>query len=141
MTNKGIEELTNSEMKQILKTSKTIAIVGLSSKPDRPSYKVAKYMQNKGYKIFPVNPVEFEVLGEKAYPNLKSLPVIPDIVDIFRKTDTVMPVIEECIEIGAKFIWFQLGVTNPSCIEKANESGIKIVNNKCIMVEHQNLGL
>lgn len=141
MTNKGIEELTDSEMKEIFKKAKNIAVVGLSSKTDRPSYGVAEYLQKKGYKIYPVNPSESEVLGEKAYPDLKSLPVIPDIVDIFRKTDTVLAVVDEAIEVGAKFLWFQLGVANLTSLEKAKNSDITTVFDKCIMVEHRNLGL
>ena len=141
MTSKGIEELTDSEMKEIFKKAKNIAVVGLSSKTDRPSYGVAEYLQKKGYKIYPVNPSESEVLGEKAYPDLKSLPVIPDIVDIFRKTDTVLAVVDEAIEVGAKFLWFQLGVANLTSLEKAKNSDITTVFDKCIMVEHRNLGL
>lgn len=141
MTDKGVAQLSKEEMKQELQNAKTIAIVGLSSKPDRPSYGVAKYLQDAGYKIYPVNPVETEVLGEKSYPDLKSLPVIPDIVDVFRKSDAVMPVVDETLEIGAKFIWFQLGVVNLEALEKCKNEGLKAVFDKCIKIEHINLGL
>lgn len=141
MTDKGLAQLNRNEMKELLENSKTIAVVGLSSKPDRPSYGVAKYLQDCGYKIYPVNPVETEVLGEKSYPDLKSLPVVPDIVDVFRKSDAVMPVVEECVEVGAKAIWFQLGVVNLEALEKCKQEGLKTVFDKCILVEHRNLGL
>ncbi len=135
------KQISRDEIKNLLKDTKTIAIVGLSSKPDRPSYGVAEYLQNHGYKIYPVNPVEIEVLGEKSYPDLKSLPVIPDLVNVFRKSETVLPVVDEAIEIGAKFIWFQLGVVNDEAIKKSQDNNINVVVDKCIAVEHRLLGL
>lgn len=141
MTNKGIEQLTDQEVKNILQNAKTIAVVGLSSNPARPSCGVARYLQAKGYKIYPVNPNETEVFGEQAYPDLKSLPVVPDIVNVFRKSSEVSAIVDECIEIGAKFIWFQLGVVNLEGLEKASNAEIKTVFDRCIMVDHRDLGL
>ncbi len=141
MTDRTVSQLNRDEIKEELQNAKTIAIIGLSSKPDRPSYGVAKYLQDAGYKVYPVNPVETEVLGEKSYPDLKSLPCVPDIVDVFRKSETVMPVVDECLEVGVKSIWFQLGVVNLEAIEKCNKEGIKTVFDKCIKIEHMNLGL
>lgn len=112
------EQLTNS---------KTIAVVGLSPRPERPSHYVAKYMQEQSYRIIPVNPLIDEELGEKAYPNLKSVPVPVDMVDIFRRSSLVMPVVGEAIEIGAKFIWMQDGVTDEEAAEKARAAGISVV--------------
>lgn len=141
MTEKNVVQLNDEQIREELKNAKTIAIIGLSSKPDRPSYGVAKYLQNAGYKIYPVNPVETEVLGEKSYSDLKSLPSVPDIVDVFRKSDAVMPVVDECLEIGAKFVWFQLGVVNLEAVERCNQEGVKVVFDKCIKIEHLELGL
>ncbi|MBC7475190.1 MAG: CoA-binding protein [Candidatus Sericytochromatia bacterium] len=134
-------QISKNEMKKLLKDTKTIAIVGLSSKSERPSYGVAEYLQNYGYKIYPVNPAETEVLGEKSYPDLKSLPVIPDLVNVFRKSETVLPIVDEAIEIGVKFIWFQLGVINDEAIKKSQDNNINVVVDKCLAVEHRLLGL
>jgi len=137
----GFSQPDDNEVREILRNSKTIAVVGLSSKPDRPSYGVARYMQNEGYKIYPVNPAETEVLGEKSYADLASLPEVADIVNVFRRSDTVMPVVDECIALGVKCIWFQLGVINPEAIERAQNHNIKTIINKCILVEHGRLGI
>ncbi|MFN8674289.1 MAG: CoA-binding protein [Candidatus Sericytochromatia bacterium] len=128
--------MANNNIKEILKDSKTIAVVGLSSNPSRPSYDVSAYMQDNGYKIYPINPNENEVLGEKAYTTLKELPIKPDIVNVFRRSETVMPIVDECIELGIKNIWFQLGVVNYEAIEKAEKNNINVVYDKCILVEH-----
>lgn len=133
------KELNLSEIKDLLEKSKTIAIVGLSNKPDRPSYAIGVYLKKKGYKIYPVNPTESEILGEKSYPDLKSLPIIPDIVNVFRRSDTVEPLVYEAIETGVKNIWFQLSVINHKAIENAHKNGIQTVTDRCILVEHRNL--
>jgi predicted CoA-binding protein len=112
------EQLTNS---------KTIAVVGLSPRPERPSHYVAKYLQEQGYRIIPVNPLIDEELGEKSYPDLKSIPVPIDMVDIFRRSSEVMSIVEEAIEVGAKYIWMQDGVINEEAAEKARAAGIPVV--------------
>ncbi|MFN4151592.1 MAG: CoA-binding protein [Candidatus Sericytochromatia bacterium] len=129
----------NKNIKQTLEEIKTIAVVGLSSKPERASNGVSKYMMNNGYKIYPVNPVEKEILGEISYPDLKSLPIKPDLVNVFRSPETVMPIVDEAIELGIKKIWFQLGVVNEEAIKKALDAGIEVVVDKCIKVEHMYL--
>ncbi len=112
-----------------LLNSKTIAVVGLSDNPDRPSYGVTRYMQEQGYRIIPVNPMIEEVLGEKSYPDLKSVPVPIDMVDIFRRSELVAPVVDEAIEVGAKYIWMQDGVINEEAAAKAEAAGIPVIMN------------
>ena len=108
-----------SAEEEILSFSRVVAVVGLSSKPDRPSYKVASYLKEQGYKIIPVNPTEKEILGELCYPDLASVPESIDVVDIFRRSEEVPPIVEEAIKIGAKAVWMQEGVIN----EEAANSG------------------
>lgn len=124
----------------ILKNSKTIAIVGLSDKPDRPSFEVASYLQSKGYRIIPVNPNGTEVLGEKAYPNISSIPkeIQIDIVDIFRKSEDVLPHVKEAIERGGvKLIWMQEGIVNIEAERLARTAKIAVVMNACMMKSHK----
>lgn len=110
-----------------LANSHTIAVVGISPSPDRPSHYVSKYLQEQGYKIIPVNPMICEVLGEKSYPDLKSIPEPVDMVDIFRRPELVMPVVAEAIEIGAKYVWMQEGIVNLQAKAKAEAAGIPVV--------------
>jgi predicted CoA-binding protein len=124
------------EIKEILTSYKTIAIVGISNKPDKDSYIVAEYLLNQGYKIIPVNPNIDTVLGLKAYPDLISIPEDIEIVDIFRRPEFVDEIVDQAIEKGAKVVWMQLGVINESAAEKARKAGLKVVMNKCIKVEH-----
>lgn len=131
--------LNKEERNNLLKNAKTIAVVGLSANPTRISFSVTKYMQDQGYKIYPVNPFETEILGEKAYPDLKSLPIKPDIVNVFRRSELVMPIVDECIELNLNSVWFQLGVINEGAIKKAEEHNIKVVADKCILVEHNKI--
>jgi predicted CoA-binding protein len=128
-------------MKQILETGKNVAIVGLSDKPDRDSYRIAAYMQRNGYRIIPVNPTVESVLGEKSYASLKDIPEPVDIVDIFRKPEAVGPIVDEAIEIGAPVVWMQLGVVNEDAARKAEEAGLQVVMDHCIMTEHRRLAL
>lgn len=121
----------------ILRNSRIIAIVGLSANPDRPSYKVANYLKENGYTIIPVNPGEKMILGEACYPNLSSIPGCVDIVDIFRKSEDVLPIVLEAIELGVSAIWMQEGVINEEAANKAEEAGLKVVMNKCMLKEHQ----
>ena len=125
--------------RKILKESKTVAVVGLSPRPEQYSYKVAKYLKNQGYKIIPVNPTIEEVLGEKSYPNLTAVPEPVDIVDIFRRPEFVPDIVREAIKIKAKVVWMQEGISNPQAAEEALKSGLKVVQNKCLMKEHKKM--
>ena len=123
-------------MDGLFATAKTIAVVGLSSDEERPSHGVAAYLQRQGYRIIPVNPYEREVLGEKAYPNLQSVPDPVDIVNIFRRPSEVLPHVEEAIAICAPAVWMQIGVVNHRAVEQAVAAGLAVVQDRCIAVEH-----
>lgn len=118
---------------------KTLAIVGLSGKEARPSYRLARKMQRLGYKIIPVNPRETEILGEKAYPDLKSVPVPIDIVQVFRSPDAAVEVAKEAVEVKPKVFWLQEGVVSPKAEEVAREAGLQVVHNRCTYKEAQRL--
>src|SRR5438045_4033684 len=120
---------------EILKKCKTIAVVGLSSNPMRPSHGVTEYMQSAGYRIIPVNPNETEVLGEKSYARLEDVSEKIDIVNVFRRAEEVPPVVESAIRIGAKAVWMQLGVENEQAAEKARAAGLVVIEDACILVE------
>src|SRR6266851_5141464 len=122
---------------QTLRESKTIAVVGLSSNPMRPSHGVTEYMQGAGYRIIPVNPNETEVLGEKSYARLEDVPEKIDIVNVFRRAEEVPPVVESAIRIGAKVVWMQLGIDNEEAAEKARAAGLTVIEDACILVEHR----
>jgi len=122
---------------QILRTSKTIAVVGLSSNPMRPSNEVASYLKGAGYRIIPVNPNEKEVLGEKAYARLEDVPEPVDIVDVFRRSEDVPLVVDSAIAIKAKVLWMQLGIENSAAAEKARAAGLTVIENACLLVEHK----
>ncbi len=126
-------------IKDIVKNSKNIAVVGLSDKPDRASYSVASYLKSKGYTIIPVNPTKTEILDEKCYPDLKSIAGDIDVVNVFRRSDAVMPIVEEAIEVGAKAVWMQEGVVNEQAARKAEEAGLKVVMDRCLLKEHVRL--
>jgi predicted CoA-binding protein len=110
-----------------LRNSKTIAVVGLSDNPQRDSHRVARYLQSVGYRIIPVNPMIQEALGEKSYPDLKSVPEQIDMVDIFRRSELVAPVVDEAIAVGARYIWMQDGVVNQEAAAKAEAAGIPVI--------------
>jgi len=112
---------------QQLQNSKTIAVVGLSGDPERISFRVTRYMQEQGYRIIPVNPMIEEVLGEKSYPDLRSVPEPIDMVNIFRRSELVPPVVDQAIEIGVKYIWMQDGVIDPDSAAKAEAAGIPVI--------------
>jgi uncharacterized protein len=122
---------------EILKKYKTIAVVGLSSNPMRPSHEVSEYMQSAGYRIIPVNPNETEVLGEKSYAGLEDVPEKIEIVDIFRRTEEVPAVVESAVRIGAKVVWMQLGIESQEAAEKARAAGLVVVEDACILIEHK----
>jgi predicted CoA-binding protein len=127
-------------IKELLKDCKTIAVVGLSSNPMRPSFGVTEYMQGEGYRIIPVNPNETEVLGEKSYARLEEVPEKIDVVNVFRRSEEVPPVVESAIRIGAKVVWMQSGVENEAAAEKARAAGLVVVEDACILVEHKRRG-
>lgn len=126
-------------IEDILKNSKTIAVVGLSEDEERPSYNVARYLKEKGYKIIPVNPNYEEIFGEKCYNNLLEIPEKIDVVNIFRRPESVLPVINEAIDIKARAVWMQEGVINEDGARLASGSGIKVVMDRCMLKEHQKL--
>jgi len=121
---------------QILKTSRTVAVVGLSSRPHRPSYGVAQYLQSAGYRVIPVNPSETEVLGEKSYARLEEVPERVDIVNIFRRSEAVPEIVASAIPIGARAVWMQEGVMHNEAAELARQAGLLAVMDKCILKEH-----
>jgi predicted CoA-binding protein len=133
--------MKDEEMKDILRSIKTIAVIGISPKEDRPSYIVAAYLKSKGYRIIPVRPDGEEILGEKVYHSVLEIPkeIEVDVVDIFRKSEDVPPVVEEAIRQGAKVIWMQEGITNQEAHGKAEKAGLKVVMDRCMKKEHQRL--
>jgi len=124
---------------EILNSSRTIAVVGLSPEPDRPSYRVARYLKKQGYRIVPVNPGAKEILEEPCYPNLSSIPEVVDVVDIFRRSEEVPAVVEEAIRIGAKAVWMQEGVIDEAAAARAREAGLLVVMDKCMLKQHRRL--
>jgi hypothetical protein len=130
---------SNDAIADILKKYKTIAVVGLSSNPQRPSFGVAQYIQSAGYRIIHVNPNETEVLGEKSYPRLEAIPKSQpiEIVDIFRRSEDVPPVVDSAITVGAKIIWMQQGIENQNAAAKARAAGLFVVEDACILIEHR----
>ena len=129
--------MTSEEIRDLLSNSKTIAVVGLSDKPWRPSHGVSEYMQTQGYRIIPVNPNLTEVLGEKAYASLDEVPERVDIVDIFRRSELVEPAVDAAIRKGARAIWMQEGVVNQAAARKAQEAGLAVIMDRCILKEHR----
>jgi predicted CoA-binding protein len=116
---------------------RTIAVVGLSENPGKPSHYVSAYMQQHGYKIYPVNPSLASVLGEKSYASLAELPVKPDVVNVFRVPAQIPPIVDEMLALGLKNLWVQLGIVNLEAAKRAEAGGIRVVMDKCIMVEHR----
>ncbi len=130
---------TIAQLRRILKNSHTIAVVGLSADWYRPSYFAAKYMQEHGYKIIPVNPKYTEILGERCYPDLKSIPEKVDIVDVFRKSQDCEPIAREAVAIGAKTLWLQIGVINDDAARLAETAGLDVVMDRCVKIEYARL--
>lgn len=129
----------DGELRQILKTVRTVASVGVSSNPDKPSYGIFQYLSEAGYHMIPVNPTAPEVLGKKSYPDLGSIPEKIDVVQVFRKPEDVPPVVEQAIQAGAKVVWMQEGVVNQQAAARAEQAGLKVVMNRCMMKTHQRL--
>ncbi len=120
----------------ILKNYHTVAMVGLSPKPERPSYQVAQYLQNHGYRVIPVNPGCHEILGETCYKSLKDIPFPVEVVDIFRQVDAIPAIVEEALAVGAKAVWMQLGLTEPQSAAKAEKAGLQVVMDRCMKIDH-----
>lgn len=127
------------DIENILTTTKTVAVVGLSPDPSRASFGVASYLQKAGYRIIPVRPGGGEILGEKVYGSLGEIPFPVDIVDVFRKPEVVVPIAREAVEIGARVLWLQEGVGNPEAEDIAREGGLEVVSNRCILKEHRRM--
>jgi predicted CoA-binding protein len=123
----------------ILRNYRTIAVVGLSNDETRPAHSVSQYMQNAGYRIIPVNPGVTEVLGEKAYPTVASIPQPVEIVNVFRRSESVPPVVDDAIAAGAKVVWMQSGVWHFEAAAKAEAAGLEVIMDRCIRTEHQRL--
>ena len=131
------EKFQNTDqIRKLLATARTIAIVGLSDKKERASNFVGSYLKSEGYTIIPVNPLKQEILGEKCYPDLKSIPVPVDIVDVFRRPDECVNIVKEAIEIKAKAVWMQLGIVNRDAADLALQNGLIVVMDRCVKMEH-----
>jgi predicted CoA-binding protein len=126
-------------MKDILLSAKTIASVGLSSNQGKESYWIVSYLKDQGYRIFPVNPTATEILGEKAYPDLESIPEKIDVVQVFRRSEDVPPVVDAAIKAGAKVVWMQEGIVNEEAAQTAREAGLQVVMDACMRVTHRRL--
>jgi uncharacterized protein len=125
-----------AEITEILHNYRVVAVVGLSAKPDRPSYRVAQYLQEHGYRIVPVNPGCQEILGERCYPGLRDIPFPVEIVDIFRTVDAIPGIVDEAMAVGAKVVWMQLGLEEPQSARKARQAGLQVVMDRCLKIEH-----
>src|SRR5271154_4601200 len=134
--NRTASSVPNDPVTEILKTSRTIAVVGLSNRKFRPSYGVADYLKSVGYRIIPVNPLEKEILGEKCYARLEDIPEKVDIVDIFRRSEFVPDIVDSAIRINARAIWMQEGVLHHEAAERARRAGLFVQMNSCILKEH-----
>ncbi len=143
MSDGGVESYvpSDAELRSILEEARTIAVVGLSSKPDRDSYGVARYLQRRGYRVVPVNPNETEVLGATAYPSLLDVPtdVAIDIVDVFRKAEATPPVAEQAVTAGARVLWLQEGIVNQEARRIAEDGGLTVVMGVCIRTTREQL--
>lgn len=131
----------DERLREILLTARTIAVVGLSDKPERDSNEIARYLQSVGYRIVPVNPMLSEVLGERAYPSLEAIPpeLRIDLVDVFRRSEEVPPIVDQAIARKVPVVWMQLGVRNAEAAEKARHHGLTAIEDLCIMVSHRRL--
>lgn len=132
--------LSDDEIRNVLQRARTIAVVGLSDRPERPSHAVARYLQRAGYRVIPVNPnLRSAVLGEQPYASLRAIAGHVDIVDIFRRPEFVPEVVEDAIAIGADVVWMQFGATNPAAAQRASAAGLGVVMDRCLAIEHRRL--
>ncbi len=128
-----------SEIQKILASTRTIAVVGLSPKENRPSYMVARYLKEAGFTIIPINPGQTEILGEKCFPSLAAVPEAVDLVDIFRRSSEIPPVVDEAIAAGAKAVWMQEGIINEEAAKKARSAGLMVIMDRCLKIDHANI--
>jgi len=131
----------DQKMRDILTSINTIASVGLSSNQEKESYWIVSYLKEQGYKIIPVNPTATEILGEKVYPSLSAIPDKVDVVQVFRKSEDVPPVVDEAIKIGAKVVWMQEGIVNYEAAQKAKDAGLQVVMDACMRATHRRLNI
>ena len=131
--------MLDSTTAEILKNSKTIAVVGMSKNPEKAAHRIPKYLINQGYKVIPVNPTANEILGQKVYPNLEAISEVIDIVDVFRPSDQTPEIVKTAVKLKPKMIWLQLGIKNEESLKIAEEHNIHYIQDKCIMVEHRKL--
>jgi len=130
---------TDTDLKRLFETVRTIAVVGCSPRPERAGHYVARYLQELGYRIIPVNPGQSEILGEKCYASLRDIPEPVDMVDCFRRAEDIPPVVEDAIAIGAKFVWMQLGIVNEEAALRAIDAGIEVVMDRCPKIDYPRL--
>jgi predicted CoA-binding protein len=130
---------SDQTMKDILLSTKTIASVGLSSNTEKESYWIASYLKEQGYHVIPVNPTATEIFGEKAYPDLESVPEKIDVVQVFRKPQDVPPIVDDAIKVGAKVVWMQEGIVNEEAAQKARQAGLQVVMDACMRATHRRL--
>lgn len=136
MTTSTVPDATPAERLDIIRSASIVALVGVSANPIRSSNFVAAYLMRTPMTTYPVNPAYEEVLGEKAYPSLAELPEVPDIVDIFRRRDAIPGVVDEAIAVGAKVVWFQLGLRHDEAARRALDAGLRVVQDRCLKIEH-----
>lgn len=129
---------SDSEIREIL-SMKNVAVVGMSKNPEKDAHQIPKYLMNSGYNVIPVNPTADEILGKKCYKNLREILGSVDIVDVFRPSEDVPPIVKDAIAKGVKVVWMQLGISNEEATKEASEKGIKVVYNRCMMEEHRRL--
>ncbi len=129
----------DNELRQILSTAGVVACVGVSSNPDKPSYGIFQYLSEAGYHMIPVNPTVPEILGQRTYPDLPSIPDKLDVVQLFRKPEDVPPFVDQAIQVGAKVVWMQEGIINEQAAARAEQAGLKVVMDRCMMKTHQRL--
>lgn len=129
----------NERLRKMLESAEVIAVVGHSDKPHRTSYRIAQYLRDAGYRVYPVNPTVDQIDGEKSYASLADVPEPIDIVDVFRRSEYLEGVVDDAVEVGAKAVWAQQGVADEAAAQKAEEAGLDIVMDRCIKVDHARL--
>jgi predicted CoA-binding protein len=130
---------SDTTIKEVLSTPRTVAVVGCSPNPERDSHRIAKLLQARGHRVIPVNPGHQEILGEACYPSLRDIPEPVDMVDIFRRSEHVAPIVDDAIESGAKIVWMQLGVIDEQAAAKAQEAGLIVIMDRCPAIEYRRL--
>ncbi len=136
MTTTRLPEATALERLQIIQNHESVALVGVSANPIRSSNFVASYLVRTPFRVYPVNPVYDEILGQKSYPSLHDLPEVPDIVDVFRRPDAIPEVVDQAIDVGAKVLWLQLGLRHDEAAARALDAGLQVVQDRCLKIEH-----